>query len=59
MLVKKCSVDPKGQIARVSEQNKNIVRIIKQLRAGNAPKEDILNAIDCYIVIKPWKYANY
>lgn len=53
MLVKKCSVDPKGQIARVSEQNKNIVRIIKRLRAGNASREDILNAIDCYILIKP------
>ena len=53
MLVKKCSVDPKGQIARVTEQNKNVVRIIKRLRAWNAPREDILNAIDCYITIKP------
>ena len=53
MLVKKCSVDPKGQIARVTEQNKNIVRIVKRLRAWNAPREDILNAIDCYITIKP------
>ena len=53
MLVKKCSVDPKGQVARVTEQNKNIVRIIKRLRAWNAPREDILNAIDCYILIKP------
>lgn len=53
MLVKKCSVDPKGQIARVTEQNRNIVRIIKRLRAWNAPREDILNAIDCYITIKP------
>ena len=53
MLVKKCSVDPKGQVARVTEQNKNIVRIIKRLRAWNAPREDILNAIDCYITIQP------
>lgn len=53
MLVKKCSIDPKGQIARVREQNKNVVRIIKRLRAWNAPREDILNAIDCYILIKP------
>ena len=53
MLVKKCSVDPKGQIARVTEQNKNIVRIVKRLRAWDAPREDIQNAIDCYIVIKP------
>ena len=53
MLVKKCSVDPKGQVARVTEQNKNIVRIIKRLRDWNAPREDILNAIDCYILIKP------
>ena len=53
MLVKKCSVDPKGQIARVTEQNKNVVRIVKRLRAWNAPREDILNAIDCYITIKP------
>ena len=53
MLVKKCSVDPKGQMVRVKAQNANIVRIIKRLRAWNAPSEDILNAIDCYIVIKP------
>lgn len=51
MLVKKCSVDPKGQIARVSEQNKNVVRIIKRLRDWKAPAEDIQNAIDCYITI--------
>ena len=53
MLVKKCSIDPKGQVARVTEQNRNIVRIIKRLRALNAPSEDIRNAIDCYILIKP------
>ena len=53
MLVKKCSVDPKGQVARVTEQNKNIVRIIKRLRDWDAPREDIRNAIDCYITIKP------
>ena len=51
MLVKKCSVDPKSQLARVRNQNANTVRIIKQLRAWDAPREDILNAIDCYIVI--------
>lgn len=53
MIVKKCSVDPKGQIVRVTEQNRNIVRIIKRLRAWNAPREDIQNAIECYILIKP------
>ena len=53
MLVKKCSIDPKSQLARVKAQNKNIVRIIKRLRAGNAPGEDIRNAIDCYITIQP------
>lgn len=53
MLVKKCSVDPKGQIARVKKQNADIVRIIKRLRAWDAPAEDIQNAIDCYILIKP------
>ena len=53
MLVKKCSVDPKGQIDRVRAQNANIVRIIKRLRDWQAPAEDIQNAIDCYIVIKP------
>ena len=53
MLVKKCSVDPKGQVARITAQNKNVVRIIKRLRAGNAPREYIRNAIDCYITIKP------
>jgi len=53
MLVKKCSIDPKGQIEHVRAQNKNVVRIIKRLRAWGAPKEDIQNAIDCYIVIKP------
>lgn len=53
MLVKKCSVDPKAQLVRVTEQNRNIVRIIKRLRAWNAPREDIRNAIDCYITIKP------
>ena len=53
MIVKKCNVDPKGQIARVKIQNANTVRIIKRLRAWDAPREDILNAIDCYIVIKP------
>lgn len=51
MLVKKCSVDPKGQLVRVRKQNADIVRIIKRLRAWDAPREDILNAIDCYIVI--------
>lgn len=53
MLVKKCSVDPKAQLVRVKAQNANVVRIIKRLRAWNAPREDILNAIECYILIKP------
>lgn len=53
MLVKKCSVDPKAQMARVKAQNANVVRIIKRLRAWDAPAEEIQNAIDCYILIKP------
>ena len=51
MLVKKCSVDPRGQMARVKAQNANVVRIIKRLRDLDAPREDIRNAIDCYVTI--------